>query len=117
MSVWSAVSTSPNCTGAAVCAVGIVFPLSSVGADGEPGLMSTKKLPSRNTRGRIFICASRWIGSALFFSSIVTMAAPSPLPPSSTASIFLTLPTSTPAIRTGELGLRLLAVTNAPLSS
>ena len=117
MSLWSAVSTSPNCTGAAVWVVGIVLPLASLGDDGDPGLTSTKKLPSRNTRGRIFIVASSWMGSADFFISMVTIAAPSPLPPSSTASTFLTLPTSTPAIRTGELGLMLLAVSNAPLSS
>jgi len=84
--------------------------------DGEPGLMSTKKLPSRNTRGRTFMVASSWMGSAEFFISMVTIAAPSPLPPSSTGSTFLTLPTSTPAMRTGELGLRLLAVSNAPFS-
>ena len=31
-------------------------------AEGEPGVMSTKKLPSRKTRGRIFSSASSWIG-------------------------------------------------------
>jgi hypothetical protein len=32
----------------------IVLPESSSGADGDPGCSSTKKLPSRKMRGRIF---------------------------------------------------------------
>ncbi len=36
-------------------------------ASGVPGLRSTKKLPSRKIRGRIFSSALRWIGSASSF--------------------------------------------------
>ena len=104
MSFWSAVSTSPIWTGAAVWVTGIVSPLASSSPDGEPGSRSTKKLPSRKIRGRIFSSASSWIGRPRSSISMVTRAAPLP---DSTASIFLTLPTSTPAMRTGDLGLRL----------
>ena len=47
--------------------------------------------------------------------SIVTIAAPRSSPAS--GSTFVTLPTSTPAIRTGELAWRLLAFSNAAVSS
>ncbi len=114
VSLWSAESRSPNCTGAAVWFIGIVPPSSTSGADGEPGWRSTKKLPSRKMRGRIFRCASSWIGRPFSSSSIVTRAPP--VAPS-TASTFLTLPTSTPAIRTGEFGFRLLAVRKTASSS
>src|SRR3954454_8998716 len=53
-----------------------------VGADGVPGEMSTKKLPSRKIRGRIFITASLWIGRPLPLISIVTTAASLPGLPS-----------------------------------
>ena len=69
-----------------------------VGADGVPGETSTKKLPSRKIRGRIFIVASLWIGRPLSLISIVTTAASLPGLP----SILVTLPTLTPAMRTGE---------------
>ena len=49
-------------------------------------------------RGRIFIVASRWIGRPLRSIRIVTTAA---CAPSSAWAIRVTLPTSTPAIRTG----------------
>ena len=55
-------------------------------------------------RGRILSCASSLIGRPSSSISIVTFAAPSP---SVTGSTFLTLPTSTPAIRTGDFGFRL----------
>src|SRR3954462_15544732 len=54
------------------------------------------------------------MGSAASLSSMVTSAPPLP---SLKGSTLVTLPTSTPAIRTGDLGLRLLAVANAALSS
>ena len=85
---------------------GIVSSSSSSSADGEPGWRSTKKLPSRKMRGRIFSCASLWIGSPFFSISISTRAAVE-FPP--IGSTFFTLPTSTPAMRTGERGLRLFA--------
>jgi hypothetical protein len=75
-------------------------------ACGVPGWMSTKKLPSRKMRGRILSCASLWIGRPVFSISIVTFAAPLP---SGIGSTFLTTPISTPAMRTGDFGLRLLA--------
>ena len=50
-------------------------------------------------RGRTLIVASSWIGSASSSSASVTIeVSPSP------RSTFSTLPTSTPAIRTGERG-------------
>src|SRR3954447_1108064 len=114
VSDWRAVSTWPNWTGAAVWFIGIVLPEPSVGAEGEPGLMSTKKLPSRKMRERTLSWASRWIGRPLSLISMVTSA---PALPSLNGSTLVTLPTSTPAIRTGDLGLRLLAVAKAALSS
>ena len=63
---------------------------------------------------RTFTDASSWIGRPFFLISIVTRAAPSP---SVTGSTFLTLPTSTPAIRTGEFGCRLLTLSNTACSS
>ena len=50
-------------------------------------------------RGRIFSSASSWIGSASSFSSIVTTVSSES---SEYSSTFVTWPTSTPAIRTGE---------------
>ena len=84
----------------------------SVGDDGVPGLRSTKKLPSRKMRGRIFSVASLWMGSALLSSSMVTTAAS--LDPA--RSTFLTLPTLTPAMRTGDPGRRLLDDSNTAWS-
>ena len=114
MSLWSAFSTSPIWTGAAVWVAGISPSDSSSGADGEPGWRSTKKLPSRKMRGRIFSSASSWIGRPLSSISIVTLAASSP---ASTASTFVTFPTSTPAIRTGERVLMLFASWKYAVSS
>ncbi len=65
-------------------------------------------------RGRICRRASERIGSASSFSSIVTRAAGSPSP---SASILVTLPTSTPAMRTGAPGLRFCASRTTALSS
>ena len=75
--------------------------------------MSTKKLPSRKMRGRIFSWASLWIGSPDLLISIVTVAAPRPPGRPVTRS---TLPTSTPAIRTGDFGCRLFAFWKTALS-
>ena len=86
----------------------IVSPVSSVGDDGVPGLRSMKKLPSRKMRGRIFAVASSWIGSPASLISIVTSAWSVP----SFGSTYLTLPTLTPAIRTGEFGRSELADSN-----
>ena len=92
MSTWS------SWTGALVWLIGMRSPSWSFGADAEPGCTSTKKLPSRKMRGRIFIVASRCSGRPLRSRRIVTTAA---CLPSSACAIFVTLPTSTPAIRTG----------------
>ena len=69
--------------------------------------MSTKKLPSRKMRGRIWIVASLWIGRPFLSIRIVTRAAFLSLGRRSTE---VTLPTLTPAIRTNEFGLMLFAV-------
>ena len=45
-----------------VCVTLIVSPSSSSGAPGVPGVRSTKKLPSRKMRGRIFAVASACSG-------------------------------------------------------
>ena len=63
-------------------------------------------------RGRIFAVASVCSGSPDFSISIVTTALSEPSWPSTV----LTLPTSTPAIRTGEPGRRLLADSNTALT-
>src|SRR3954471_23212258 len=84
------------------------------GADGDPGDKSTKKLPSKKIRVLTLTVASRWIGRPFFLISIVTRAAPSP---SDSASTFFTLPTSTPAIRTGEFGFKLFTLSNTACSS
>jgi hypothetical protein len=104
--IWS------NCTGVAVCVSGNVSPSSRIGADGVPGLRSTKKLPSRKIRGRIFASASLWIGSPGSLISIVTIA----VFVSALRSIALTFPTLTPAIRTGEFRRMLFDVSNTALS-
>ena len=104
---------SGSVTVAVVCVMGMVEPSSSSPPDGEPGWMSTKKLPSRKMRERIWARASVRIGSASFFSSIVTSAAPPP----SFGSTFVTFPTSTPAILTGERGFRLSTSRNIAFSS
>jgi hypothetical protein len=110
----SAVRTSSSCTGVAVCWTGIVAPSASSGADGEPAVRSTKKLPSRKMRGRILAVASAWIGRPLSSIRIVTIA---PSPPRFARSTLLTLPTSTPAIRTGDPGRMLFELANAARSS
>ena len=104
MSDWSVVSTWPNWTETEVWLIGIVPPDFSFGASGEPGWRSTNSLPSRNTRGRIFSWASVWSGSPDLLTSIVTRAAPRPPGRPVTES---TLPTATPAIRTGDFVCRL----------
>ena len=106
--------TSSIWTGVAVCWTGSVPPSSSSGADGEPAVRSTKKLPSRKIRGRILAVASAWIGRPLSSIRIVTIA---PVPPRSVRSTPVTLPTSTPAIRTGEPGRRLFELSNAAWTS
>ena len=64
-------------------------------------------------RGLILSCASRWIGSASSFSSIVTTAAEEFFLPSTP----VTLPTVTPATRTGDLAAMLLAFAKTAFSS
>ena len=71
------------------------------GLSGVPGVRSTKKLPSRNRRGRIFAVASVCSGSALLSIVIVTTAA-SRSPP--TCLTVVTCPTFTPAMRTEARG-------------
>ena len=114
MSLFSAPSTWSICTGALVWVDGIVPPSSSSGALGVPGRMSTKKLPSRKIRGRIFSVASSCSGSASSLISIVTLDAVEPSP---AASTLVTLPTSTPAIRTGELIAMALVFSNTAVIS
>ena len=97
VSDWSEESTSSSWTGVAVCDSGSVPPSFSTGALGLPALRSTKKLPSRKIRGRTFSVASVWIGRPLRCIAIVTTTV-LPFP----RSTFVTLPTFTPAIRTGE---------------
>ena len=63
--VCSAVSSWSSWTGVEVCVTGIVSPSSSVGALGVPGFRSTKKLPSRKIRERIFGGRVPWIGRPL----------------------------------------------------
>ena len=72
MSLLSALRTWSNCTGPEVWVTGSVSPSPMFGADGVPGFTSTKKLPSRKIRGRIFIVASLWIGRPVLLISIVT---------------------------------------------
>jgi hypothetical protein len=96
----------------AVCVIGSVEPSFSSPRDGDPGWIVTKKLPSRKMRERIWARASSRSGSASSRSSIVTSAAPSPF-----GSIFVTLPTSTPAMRTGDFGFRLCTSRNTACSS
>ena len=50
--------TSGSVTFEAVCVIGSVEPSFRSPVDGEPGLMSTKKLPSRKMRERIWARAS-----------------------------------------------------------
>ncbi len=71
--------------------------------------MPTKKLPSRNVRGRIQKVASECSGSPLESIVIVTSAAPCFEEPA-TGEMPDTLPTFTPAILTSELGFRLFAL-------
>ena len=71
------------------------------GATGVPGRRSTKKLPSKKMRGRIFSRASR----AAAAPSVRAPSSPARRPPSRGSTT--TLPTSTPAIRTGERAARL----------
>ena len=92
-------STWSSWTGAEVCVWPIVPPSGRSGEPGVPGRTSTKKLPSRKIRGRIFSRASRWIGRPFLSIFIVTSVSVESSPSGST---FETLPTSTPAIRTGE---------------
>ena len=112
MSVCSAVSTWSSCTGVAVWLTGKTWPSATSLLD-VPGVTSTKKLPSRKMRGRILNCASECSGRPLSWICIVTSA---PLSPWCARSIFVTLPTSTPAIRTGDALRRLFALLNAALT-
>src|ERR1700722_1238940 len=109
-------STWSSWTGSTPCWIGNEWPLLTIGADGVPGATSTKKLPSRNVRGRIQKVASEWIGRPFESISIVTsdawqLASPPDLQPGSSATP-MTLPTLTPAIRTAEFGTSPLALAN-----
>ncbi len=75
--------------------IGMSPPSSSSGALGLPGQRSRKKLPSRNSRGRIETSASSWIGWPSSSTVNVTLAR------SPSRSTLVTSPTLTPAIRTG----------------
>ena len=108
MSLWSAVRTWSSWTGAAVRVTFIVSPLPSSGEPAEPAVRSTKKLPSRKMRGRILAVASSCSGRPFLLISITTSAWSVP----SFGLISLTLPTWTPAIRTGELTRRPLEDSN-----
>ena len=91
----------------------MVSPSPTVAAVGVPGRRSTKKLPSRKIRGRIFSVASLWIGRPSGSIAIVTTAASVP----GWRSTSLTLPMFTPAIRTGEFGRMEFAEEKTALSS
>ncbi len=97
---------------------------------GVPALSSTNRLPSRNSRGRSLKVASVLIGRPSSLISIVTIEAPvaasaSALSPPVTraaaaarrCSTSVTLPTLTPAIRTGESARRFGAEVNTALTS
>jgi len=58
VSLFSALRTWSNWTGLPVRATESVAPSSSSPARAVPGVSSTKKLPSRKIRGRIFAVAS-----------------------------------------------------------
>ena len=119
-----------------------MWPSGAVGDSGLPGLTSMNMLPSRNRRGRSLKVASSLIGWPSESISIVTIAACTPLaplwggfpvveavvvsPPSTPpqaglsfvhGSTLMTLPTFTPAIRTGEFGTMFCAVVNTALTS
>jgi hypothetical protein len=64
-------------------------------------------------RGRIFSFASRWTGSASSFSSMTTTDAVDP----GLASTFVTWPTFTPAMRTGDFAWMLVAFSKTARSS
>ncbi len=113
MSDCSAVRTSSSCTGVSVCWTGNVWP-PATSRPRMPGVTSTKKLPSRKMRGRILKRVSGRSGRPLSWIRIVTTAPSSPRLPRST---LVTLPTSTPAIRTGDALRRLFALLNAALTS
>src|SRR2546423_3043931 len=98
--------------------MGNVYPSGALGAEGDPGLISTKKFPSRKMRGRIQKVASWWMGKPLSSIDMVTLAAVhscwGPLmawivQPFMGATL-CTLPTLTPAIRTSASCLRPLAL-------
>ena len=67
-------------------------------------------MPSRKSRGRISTLASSWIGWPSSSTVKVTSTA---LPSRSSED---TLPTLTPAIRTGEVGRRVAAFSNVACS-
>jgi hypothetical protein len=90
---------------------GIVPPLSSCGALGLPGSSSMKKLPSRKILGLIAAKASSWIGRPEPSTVNLTLVAFPSL------SVEMTFPTSTPAIRTGELRAMLAEFENVALTS
>src|ERR1700741_2660922 len=90
--------------------MGKVWPLEATGASGVPGETSTKKLPSRNVRGRMANVASSWIGSPWLVIVIWTWAArqgawfpADGLHPGSGLTA-VTVPTLTPAMRTRAPG-------------
>ena len=91
--------------------IGIVPPLPSSGALGLPGSSSMKKLPSRKIRGRIEAKAFSWIGRPVSSTVKVTVVA------SPSRSEEITLPTSTPAIRTGDFSAMLAELAKVAFSS
>ena len=96
-------STWSNWTGVVVREAGIVAPSSSSArARASRATRSTKKLPSRKIRGRIFAAAFARTGRPRSRIAIVTVA---DCEPGLVCSTDVTSPTSTPAIRTGECGL------------
>ena len=109
---FSVARISSNWTGVAVWASGIVPPSGTSRAAPVPGWRSTKKLPSRKMRGRIFIVASAWIGRPASATAIATTAVPAG--PRFTP---VTRPTFTPAMRTGELRCSSLAEENTPCTT
>ena len=98
MSVLSTSRTSGSVTAVAVCVTGRVPPSSSSGADGEPGrqvdeVVALEQDPRADLELGVLAERQRVV------AQLHRHAAPAPSPFDSS---FVTLPTSTPAIRTGE---------------
>ena len=112
-SLCSEVRTSSSCTGVAVWEIFIVPP-EGISGDARRARLEIDEEVALEEDARADLGRGvRWMGSADFLIAITSTAA---LVPSS-GSIFCTLPTSTPAMRTGELGRIEFADWNCALST